>query len=169
MSVWKAFENNELSHSDAHYLMAIDELIQNDGKCRAASIARTLDISRNAVSLKLQAMIRQQLVNVDDDHLIHLTAGGLTAVENVISIRRSFQFFLTDVLGIDKLNAQEDSCKVEHLLSEDTGVKLLKLAKFIQSNDQHALSFIDSLNKFEVQCDHNEEACPICHHRCFAE
>ncbi len=169
-SDWKAFENNEVSHSVAHYLMAIDELIDDKQCCRAADVARQLDISRNAVSLKLQTMIKQDFVALDKERQIHLTDKGMMTVENILSTRRSFHHFLTDVLGIESDVAEEDSCKVEHLLSEETRTKLLKLNKFLQSKKPECDRFIKAFNQYDLTCNHqDQDVCEICHHRCIID
>src|SRR5688572_19037190 len=43
---WREFENNPLSHSMAHYLMAIDALRNDLGYARSTDVAEMLDVSR---------------------------------------------------------------------------------------------------------------------------
>jgi Mn-dependent DtxR family transcriptional regulator len=43
--VWKEFEENSISHSAAHYLLAIDQLREDNGYARSVDIARELDIT----------------------------------------------------------------------------------------------------------------------------
>ena len=38
--VWKSFEDNEITHSGAHYLMTIKNLLEHQGYARVTDIAR---------------------------------------------------------------------------------------------------------------------------------
>jgi len=42
---WKFFEQNELTHSAAHYLMTVSELKEKDGYARLSDIAAHMDIT----------------------------------------------------------------------------------------------------------------------------
>jgi len=57
--VWKEFEENDISHSAAHYLMAIDKLRGDYGYARSIDIARELDISPGSCSTGLKALIKK--------------------------------------------------------------------------------------------------------------
>lgn len=48
--VWKEFEENSISHSVAHYLLAIDALKADNGYARSIDIARELDITPGSCS-----------------------------------------------------------------------------------------------------------------------
>ena len=48
--VWKNFEDNELTHSAAHHLMAVHELRQEYGYARVSDIAKHLRITKGSVS-----------------------------------------------------------------------------------------------------------------------
>ena len=57
--VWKEFEENEISHSAAHYLLAIDELHEDMGYARSIDIARELDITAGSCSTGLKSLIKK--------------------------------------------------------------------------------------------------------------
>lgn len=57
--VWKQFEENELSHSAAHYLLAIDEIIADNGYARSVDIARELDITPGSCSTGLKSLAKK--------------------------------------------------------------------------------------------------------------
>ena len=44
--VWRAYEENELSHSAAHHLMSIHELRRQSGYARVSDIAKHLSITK---------------------------------------------------------------------------------------------------------------------------
>jgi len=67
--VWREFERNEVTHSAAHYLLAVAAFGKSGRDPRAVDIARTLDVSRAAVSLQIRALRDNGLVDVADDHV----------------------------------------------------------------------------------------------------
>ena len=54
-SYWREFEQNELTHSAAHYLMAIDSLREELGYARVTDVADKLEVSRGAASMRMTA------------------------------------------------------------------------------------------------------------------
>lgn len=54
--IWKSFEQNPLTHSAAHYLMTIKELITENGYARLTDIARHLSITSGSYSLSLKVL-----------------------------------------------------------------------------------------------------------------
>ena len=48
MEVWKEFEQNEITHSIAHHLMAVDDLLVKQGYSRVTDVARYLNITKGS-------------------------------------------------------------------------------------------------------------------------
>ena len=157
---------SDITHSVAHYLMTVDELNDKQASCRAADIARALGVSRNAVSLKLQALLNSELVSIDAKRNITLTDNGHREVDVIVSTRRSVKHLLVDLLGIDANTAEHDACLVEHLLSRQTGVQLLKMFQFLKQGQPAAQQFIAEFKEFSHNCDGDDDGCAICHHQC---
>jgi DtxR family transcriptional regulator, Mn-dependent transcriptional regulator len=128
---WKAFEENLLSHSAAHYLMTIHELAQSAGYARVTDIARQLNITRGACSISLRPLKRRGLVTEDANKYLRLSRQGRKLAELVARNDELLQAFFRDVLGVSPEQAEVDACKIEHLLSIETS---LRLAAFIKSH-----------------------------------
>lgn len=125
METWKEFEANELTHSAAHHLMAIHELGQQyGGWARVSDIARQLAITRGSVSINLRTLKKRGFVATDEHRMVKLSAKGLEIVQGVQSRKAAFQAFLIEVLGVSDHQAEVDSCKVEHLISQETTDRL---------------------------------------------
>ena len=60
--VWKEYEDNQLTHSAAHYLMTIHELLEANGYARVTDIAKRLNITRGSCSISLKPLKRRGLV-----------------------------------------------------------------------------------------------------------
>ena len=157
----------EITHSVAHYLIAVDAVTAKKGYCRAADIARTLGVSRNAVSLKLQSLRGTDLLEVDEYKSVKLTESGAQKTAFIISMRRTVKHLLVDLLGVEEEVANQDACLVEHLLSKETGLQMLNMFQFINQGSPSARKFIDDFKEFSLTHSCGGEAdCGVCHSRC---
>jgi Mn-dependent DtxR family transcriptional regulator len=133
--VWREFERNEVTHSAAHYLLAVAAFGKSGRDPRAVDIARQLDVSRAAVSLQMRALRDHGLVDVGDDHRIHLTRTGADLVARIASKREVVRLFLVEVLGVDPETAERDACKIEHLISEQSVTALVHLIGCLRADE----------------------------------
>jgi DtxR family transcriptional regulator, Mn-dependent transcriptional regulator len=121
METWKEFEANELTHSAAHHLLAIHELgPQYGGWARVSDIARELGITRGSVSINLRGLKKRELVETDEHHMVKLSAEGEKFVAGLLAKKQALRDFLQEVIGVTETQAEIDSCKIEHLVSEET-------------------------------------------------
>lgn len=124
--VWKEFEENTVSHSAAHYLLAIDELHRDNGYARSVDIARELDITAGSCSSGLKSLLKKGFIEEDKNKFILLSETGKNIVEKIRKNRELFIDFFTNVLGAKSEEAIITSCKIEHLISSHISRKLEK-------------------------------------------
>lgn len=159
---WKEFEKNKISHSEAHYLLSIYSMTRNKQcKLRAVELAKELNVSRNAVSLQLKKLIDKNFIRVSGSHYITLSRKGICAIEKVANKRQTMIVFLSEVLGLDLSTATLDSCKIEHLLSDETGEALLKFVQFLRSDRKVVYNFLKEFQHYYLQCN-PEISCGLC-------
>ena len=139
METWKEFEANELTHSAAHHLLAIDELgAKYGGWARVSDIAKELAITRGSVSINLRALKKRGYVVTDEHRMVKLSVKGLEIVQAVQSKKAAFKAFLVEVLNVFEHQADIDSCKVEHLISHETTERLAEFVEqFKHSQPSH--------------------------------
>ena len=65
--VWKEFEENQLTHSAAHYLMTIEDLLADNGYARVTDVAKRLNITRGSASIGLKPLKKRELVLEDEN------------------------------------------------------------------------------------------------------
>jgi Mn-dependent DtxR family transcriptional regulator len=162
---WRAFESNEVTHSGAHYLLAISALSREGAAPRAADVARHLGVSRAAVSLRLRGLVDQRLARTGEDQRLHLTRAGADLVARIAGKREVVLRFLRDSLGVSSRQAELDACKVEHLLSEETGGALVRLVRFLESGHPAARSFLEAYGRTVRSCPPSEH-CEFCTREC---
>jgi Mn-dependent DtxR family transcriptional regulator len=164
-AVWRAFESNEITHSGAHYLLAVAASAQGGRPPRAADVARALGVTRAAASLQLRALQEHGLVGIDRQQRLHLTATGSDLVDRVASKREVVRMFLGEVLGVRPATAELDACKVEHLLSEESGAALVRLLRFLRSGHLSAVAFEQALRATTADCPPGAR-CELCGRVC---
>jgi Mn-dependent DtxR family transcriptional regulator len=156
--VWKEYESNEITHSVAHHLSAINELMGKQGYARVSDVARILEITRGSASLTLKTLKQKGLVLEDDNKHLRLSEEGKLIVDQVMAKRAIVRKFLKDVLQLDDSQAEIDACKVEHLLSARTGEQLLSFVRFLFSDDPVAQQF---LGEFWARLENDPGVVPV--------
>lgn len=129
--VWKKFEENKITHSAAHHLLAVKELREQRGYARVTDVAKLLNITTGSASTNLKSLKSKGLVEEDDNKFLTLSDEGLQLASAVIVRKKVFYTFLTEVLGVSEEQAEIDACKTEHLISAETTNKLEKHLKLI--------------------------------------
>jgi len=163
--VWRAFETNEITHSGAHYLLAIHEFSRRAAAARAADIARSLGVTRAAASLQVRSLVDHGLIEYGPSRRVHLTERGASLVARVSSKREVLRVFLSEILGVRGEIAALDSCKVEHLLSEETGAALVRLLHFLRSDHPTARACLDAFHQVSAECPGGQR-CELCSSVC---
>ncbi|HUU85904.1 MAG TPA: metal-dependent transcriptional regulator [Phycisphaerae bacterium] len=166
---WKEFERNPITHSAAHHLIAIAELLESAGYARVSDVARALNITRGSASLTLKALKQRGLVVEDENKFLQLSAEGQRVAGAVRGKKFLFESFMHNVLGVDKRVADEDTCKIEHLVSDDTARRLARFVRFITSGDPSAEAFLRAWQLFSEPCEHDPTGCPACNMDCLVE
>lgn len=124
LDVWKQFEENNLTHSAAHHLLAIMDLRQSRGYARVTDVARALNITTGSASTNLKSLKSKGLVIEDENRFLTLSPEGESLANAVVTRKHLFNRFLVDVLKVSPEQAEIDACKTEHLISGETTRKL---------------------------------------------
>jgi DtxR family transcriptional regulator, Mn-dependent transcriptional regulator len=164
-SAWRAFETNEITHSGAHYLLAIGAAAKEGPPPRAAAVARALGVSRAAASLQLRVLAGHGYVRLDKGQGLHLTRPGADLVARVRSKREVVRVFLSEILGVRPVTAEADACKIEHLLSEETGAATVRLIRFLHSEHPAARACLDAFRAMTAGCPPGQ-LCDLCVRSC---
>ena len=171
--VWKHFDENELTHSAAHHLMAVHELRQRHGYARVSDIAQHLKITKGSVSSAAKHLKERGYIQEDHNRFLELTDRGLQVVWETEATRLAVKKFLSDALGMDDDDADIDACKVEHLVSSEARGRLVGFLRFLFSDDQVATDFLAAFRKTlasaDVECKKDVSNCLICDEVCFLQ
>lgn len=122
---------NELTHSMAHYLLTIHKLKESKGYARVTDIAKDMGLTKGSVSTALNNLKKRELVEEDDSKFLSLSKEGHEHVHSILSSRTLLYYFLKDILKVDDETAHQDSCLMEHLVSEETREKFFRFMKAV--------------------------------------
>ena len=118
--------------SGENYLETILILKERYGSVRSIDVARALNFSKPSVSRAVGILRDQGYITVERGEII-LTDKGREKVESVYERHRLLTEFLRKVSGVSASTAEEDACRMEHIISDDTfqGIK-----RFMQEKGQ---------------------------------
>ncbi|MCL6581407.1 MAG: metal-dependent transcriptional regulator [Firmicutes bacterium] len=107
------------------YLEVILSLGPENQAVRITDIASRRGIAKASVSQAVAGLRRRGLVRQEPYGRVTLTESGLREAELVARRHRTLRSFLSDVLGVAPRQAEEEACRLEHAISQDTLVRLV--------------------------------------------
>ena len=113
----------QIKESAENYLETILVLQREKGYARSIDIANELQFSKPSVSVAMKHFREEGYIAVDKDGSITLTEKGMKIAERVYERHQIIAKALM-LLGVDEQTAFEDSCKIEHDISDITFEKL---------------------------------------------
>ena len=119
-----------IKESAENYLEAILMIKKKKGYVRSIDIATELGFSKPSVSVAMKHFREDGYVMIDADGSIQLTEKGTEIAERVYE-RHSVIAKVLVLLGVDENIAYEDSCKIEHDLSDQS---FLKIKEYLEKN-----------------------------------
>jgi len=138
IDTWKKFEENNITHSAAHHLLAILELRETRGYARVTDVARDLNITTGSASTNLKSLKAKNLVFEDENRFLFLSPEGEAIAKAVLGRKQIFYDFLLNVLKVSPEQAEIDACKTEHLISAETAKKLKEFSTKYQAGSKKA-------------------------------
>ena len=109
----------QIHKSSEDYLETMLMLKIRHGYIRSIDIASELGVTKPSVSYATKRLRENGYITMDKDGLITITGKGLRIAESMYERHKTLTRFLIE-LGVDPKIAQEDACKIEHDISEET-------------------------------------------------
>ena len=109
--------------SSEDYLERILMIRQQKGQVRSIDIVNSMNYSKPSISIAMKKLRESGMVVMDDNGYITLTETGQQVAEKIYQRH----LLLTKVLaaiGVDKDRAEEQACRIEHDIDDDTYEKI---------------------------------------------
>jgi DtxR family Mn-dependent transcriptional regulator len=98
--------------------------LADEGNVRITDIALRLGVSKPSVLTALKTLEEQGLLEHERYRGVTLTARGKNRAKEIRERHDFLNAFLRNVLGVSAATAEQDACKLEHILSEETIEKM---------------------------------------------
>ncbi len=158
---------DDITHSMVHYLFAIHKLREKQGYARATDIAKDLKLSKGSVSIAVGGLKKKGLVLEDDNRFLLLSKKGHKITHEILGARTLLYYFFKDFLKVSDKKAMDDACKIEHLLSEESQIKLFEFMKDVICSKTKSctisnvdLKFCDFENLDNFRDSQEGDSCP---------
>ncbi len=109
----------KINSSAEDYLETILVLRQEKGKVRSVDVANRLGYSKPSISVAMKNLRASHDIDIDDYGYIHLTDKGRATAEKIYE-RHLLLTRLFISLGVSPDVARDDSCRIEHVISQET-------------------------------------------------
>lgn len=154
-------EVKSLTASQEDYLEAIYHISAEKMAARAKDISTYLDVRASSVTGALRILGKLGLVNYAPYDLITLTDAGRLAAEDIVSRHTALEHFLVHVLGVDKKEADDAACKMEHSVPKPIIERFVKYAEYVEKCPKGGITWESGFGYF---CKHGcpDEECNSC-------
>jgi DtxR family Mn-dependent transcriptional regulator len=101
-----------------------------------------------SVTSALKKLKDKRLIVYEKYGYIKLTPDGNITAKKIYKRHEKIKEFFEKLLNIDSEIAQEDACKIEHSISEDTFNRVLSFLNFLDEYPEINKSILDSFKLF---------------------
>ncbi len=113
----------KIHESGEMYLETILQLKMKNEYVRSIDIANHMNFSKPSVSRAMKLLREAGCITIDEKGYIDFTDKG-SSIANTILNRHKVLKELLMMIGVNQSQAEEDACKIEHVISEETYEKM---------------------------------------------
>jgi len=113
----------KIQKSAEDYLEAMLMIKERQGYTRSIDVAAELAVTKPSVSYATKRLRENGYITVGEGGHIELTEAGYEIASRIYERHRVLTDFLA-AIGVEPDKAQEDACKIEHDLAQDTFEKI---------------------------------------------
>jgi len=130
------------------YLEAIFELARDKGAARVRDIAASLSVHKSTVSAALKNLAQKRLINYSPYEMATLTPKGRRIAEGIMQSHKTIQRFLTEVLFVGQDSAEENACRMEHVMDQEVLDRLVLFARFVKRCPRASKDWLARLSQY---------------------
>lgn len=124
--------DSHLSESVEDYLEAILILSGQLPYVRSVDVASYLGFSKPSVSHAVKLLAQDGLIEITESKHLALSESGRKAAEETYR-RHVFFTGMLEAIGVSRDVAEEDACRIEHIISEET---FLAIQRYYQEKEE---------------------------------
>ena len=131
-------EVTPLSASLEDYLEAIIHLEKANRDARVKEIAEFLSVKMPSVTGALKVLKKKGLVDYEKNSYIRLTEQGASVASSITAKHKVLIRFLRRVLQLSEDKAYDMACRMEHVIDDETEMRLQLLIETFENNVDQA-------------------------------
>ncbi len=120
-----------MHESGENYLETILVLKTDHEHVRSIDVANKLGFSKPSISRAMGILKDTGLIDIDQNGWIEFTPEGRDKAESIYERHRLITKFLVHTLGVDGEVADQDACRIEHVISQESFDKIREIAENI--------------------------------------
>ena len=140
--------NNLLSSGLEDYIEKIYIAYTQNIQLKAVELARSLNISRASVSEALTRLVSKNLIEYNSYKNIVLTTEGIKIAQEIYNKHSILSNFFNSILNISLNEAEENACKIEHIISDEIAQKIYNFTKYCKLQEKF-------LENYRKDCNNN--------------
>lgn len=137
------------------YIKAVYELEQQGGRARTKAIARKVGVKEPSVTEMLQRLKDKGFVDYEPYYGATLTSKGKRIAEDLMAKHTLLANFLK-IIGAEEEAAEEEACKIEHVVTSETMKKIRQFLKFLEGSPKKPPKWIEHYHHFLKTGEHPE-------------
>ena len=118
----------KIQESAQMYLKTIYVLSLENNHVRSIDISKKMHFTKPSVSRAINNLKSEEYIDIHDNGYIVLTKKGLKIAKDIYTKHNVLVDFLTGI-GVKENIADDDACRIEHVISEETYKALNKFNK----------------------------------------
>ncbi|MDL2237137.1 metal-dependent transcriptional regulator [Christensenellaceae bacterium OttesenSCG-928-K19] len=107
-----------MQESGENYLETILFLSKELEHVRSIDVANRLGYTKPSISRAMSILKDSALIEIDQNGHITFTPKGKQKAESIYERHRLITAFLEKTLGLDEETADQDACRIEHIISQ---------------------------------------------------
>lgn len=119
----------KIQESGENYLETILILKNRNGFVRSIDVANELGYTKASVSRAMSILRKAGYLIMEPDGGLVLTESGNKRASAIYERHNLIAKFLQITLGVDSKTATQDSCRIEHIISEESFSRIKKYVK----------------------------------------
>ncbi len=133
------------------YLEAIFNLGKEKRAVRVKDIAKKLGVKMPTVTNMLKTLSERGFIDYEKYEYIELTRRGHRVGKEINRRHYVLRGFLTSILKINPMKADEEACKMEHGVSSSTLNRFVELMEFIQCCPRAGSTWLENFDEYRLQ------------------
>ena len=105
------------------YLETIHVLSQEKENVRSIDISRKMGFSKPSVSRAMKNLKNEGYIDIDAEGYITLKEKGLQIADKIYDRHRTLTEYFVSI-GVSEKTAEEDACRIEHVISDETFTRI---------------------------------------------